>query len=156
MGSHRILDLVDSALGAYLVSKGVSTEEEIQVGKSLGDNVHPNTTCEAMSWAVPDGQEYTGNAVVSATVTVNTVAFTADGSETTASDSHSRVSDTFDCFYENDPQSLGDLITAAAVASGIQVTIIAARVTGGDRAIDNATWHDSINLELLACPSALT
>lgn len=155
MASHRILELTDSALVAYLISLNAGTADDVFPGKSVGNKALPNTVCDSQSWAEPDGMEYTGNAMVSATVTVNTEAFSAD-SETTVDDSAARVSSTFDPFYENGPQSLGALITAAAVAAGVTMTCIAARVTGGDRAFSDGAWHDSINLELLCCPSALT
>jgi hypothetical protein len=99
--------------------------------------------------------EYTGNASVSSSVTVNTAAFIADSS-TTVDDSNTRIGNTADALYKSDPQAFGAAITAAAVAAGVSVTIIAARVTGGDRAIAEASWHNTVNLEILACPAALT
>ena len=100
--------------------------------------------------------EFTGNATVAATISVNTKAFKADGSTTTVTDSGDRVAATFDLFYEDDPHTLGASITAAAAAAGVVMTCIAARVTGGDRSAADGGWTDTLNLELLCCPSALT
>lgn len=151
MGSHRILDLTDSALAAYLVSLGAGTTDDVLTGKAVGDKTLPNTICDSSSWGSPDGMEFTGNASVSATITVNTAAFNADGDDMAAA-AATRIAATFDAFYEPDPATLGAAITAAT--SGM--TVISCRVTGGDRTFADGAWHDSINLELLCCPSALT
>ena len=157
MASHRILDLTDSALVAYLIAEIAGTEDDVFPGKAVGDKSLPNTVCASDSWAAPDGQEYTGNSVVSATVTVSCAAFKEDETVTTATDdSATRVAATFDPFYQADPQALGAAISAEAQAAGLSFTCIAVRVTGGDRTIADASWHDSITLELLCCPSALT
>lgn len=155
MGSHRILELTDAALVAYLISEGAGTADDVFPSKSVGDKSLPCTICEAGSWGSPDGMEYTGNSEVSAVVTVKTAGFISD-SATTIDDSGSRVSATFDSFYNPDPQALGAAITAAAEAAGLTMTCIACRVTGGDRSFEGGAWMNSINLDLLCCPSALT
>ena len=151
MASHRILDLTDSALVAYLIAQGAGDAADVLPGKAVGDKALPNTVCDSSSWSAPSGMEFTGNAEVQASITVNSAAFDADGNDMAAA-SAARVAATFDPFYEPDPSTLGAAITAAT--SGM--TVIAARVTGGDRSFADGAWHDSISLELLCCPSALT
>lgn len=155
MGSHRILELTDSVLVAYIIGNGAGTSLDVFPGKNTAEKTLPNTVCESTQWSESDGMEFTGNFVLTTVVTVNTKAF-LDVPGTPIDDSGARIASTFDLFQETDPASLGSIITTYARANSIVMTCIAARVTGGDRSFADGSWHDSISLELICCPSELT
>lgn len=159
MGSHKILDLVDSAVVAYILSAinaSYGTAADVLPGKAVGGKELPVTLCDASSWGVPEGMEYTGNSLVKATVSVVSAAYNSDSSVDTVAASKARTDATFDLFYEADTQSLAAAITAAAQAAGVTLTAMSCTVIGGSRNQTDDAFIDSIELEILACPSALT
>jgi hypothetical protein len=97
--------------------------------------------------------EFTGNSLVTAQVAVLVAAFNTDGTVDTVDASGTRVSDTFDLFEKADPQALGAAITAAY---GGVFTCISCRITGGERDFNDDVFQETLTLELLCCPSALT
>ena len=159
MGSHKILDLVDSALVAYVlahIDPDYGTDADVLPGKAVGGKELPVTLCDAASWNVPEGMEYTGNSLVRATVSIVSAAYNSDASVDTVAASKARTEATFDLFYEQDTQALGAAITSDAAAADITVSVMACTVIGGNRTQTDDAFIDSLELELLACPSALT
>jgi hypothetical protein len=141
MADSNLLTKSGLALSAYLTSAGVTAT--IVSGEGNTDKVLPLVSCIADSAATIEGQEFTGNRAVTATVEVRSIAADDAGE-------HASLA-----------QQVGDALNSDTLAADLTAaldgfTCIGAVNQGEDLSTDGDTWLSSFKLTMWACPSDLS
>ncbi len=165
MASHNICSKTDRALAAYLISVGAGTSADIYPAKLSENKALPDTICFSSRARLMTANS--GVYVVMAIVQVRTdpsvdVDQTAVEKKTASED---RVGPTFDAFWidvDSSNDKLAAAITDAARASVAPADGDLQEFTVQDCSVTDQTagfdargngWMDTIELELVVCPS---
>jgi len=167
MGLHNICSKLDQAIIAYIISKQAGTAADVYGAKrSLTKNI-PCTICWTHTARPHPERPYSGEYLAESFIEVRTSApkevdQTPDDPRT---ESDARVSNTFDLFYitgDNEGETLGDTITAAAISAGVRdFTINSVRVVEENQGFNPRTavqqgncWIDTIHIQSVCAPSS--
>lgn len=166
MPSHNILSKTDRALVAYLISVEAGTAADVYPAKRSEDKALPDTLCFSSRARLvrPHSGIYTVTAMVQVRTdpSIDVDQTAAEKKET----SEERVGNTFDAFWagvvSSSSEALAEAITAAARASTAEgdadladFTVQACEVENMEAGFDpkGNAWTDTIELELVVCPS---
>lgn len=164
---HNILSKLDRALVAYLISQNAGTAGDVFPAKNSDNKPLPCTVCYAEK-----GEEvarHSGTYLCKVQIMVKTLA--PDVTDATPGqarlDSDARTAKTFDCFKRN-VDSAGDKL-AEDITNAARAAAVADPANNGDLADftaldvldkgpeagfdENDAWVDTLNLEIVCCPS---